>query len=473
MDMQTMIEKIKGGINSELLLNIIKEYAPRLDTMELLYERYKTEKPGTPIFDRIYEIDGTEQTDKINNKLNNDFFSEIIDTKIGYFVGKPINYMLDKEKVTKFEEKRDIIDRFNKMNNIADLDGETAKIAAMCGYCGRLAYIEYNEPRAGELKVKIIMPWNCIILYKEHISEPTYAVHFRGEKFKSGKRVLAYKYVDIYDSTNMTTYTYQDNKTYTGTQPIAHKIGGVPLFGISNNDELIGDAEKVLTLIDAYDRTLSDYDNELEQFRLAYMKIIGATISKEDLQKARQTGAFNVPPGADIDFIMKQIQVEALENMLNRLEANITRFSKHVNMTDKEFAGNQSGVALKYKMLPLESKCIIAERKFITGLQYQYQLSTAFWNTKIAGIGFDPLEIDFIFTRNFPLNLVEEGDVAAKFKGVISDRTLLSLLTFIDDPDTELEQMKAEAEVKAEQFTPIPEGAGGEEQEKPETEQVA
>ncbi|WP_419182744.1 phage portal protein [Metabacillus fastidiosus] len=40
-----------------------------------------------------------------------------------------------------------------------------------------------------------------------------------------------------------------------------------PLFGIANNKELKADAEKVLALIDAYDRTLSDASNEIEQYR--------------------------------------------------------------------------------------------------------------------------------------------------------------------------------------------------------------
>ena len=41
-----------------------------------------------------------------------------------------------------------------------------------------------------------------------------------------------------------------------------------PLFGVPNNKEMIGDAEKVIHLIDAYDLTMSDASSEISQFSI-------------------------------------------------------------------------------------------------------------------------------------------------------------------------------------------------------------
>lgn len=66
---------------------------------------------------------------------------------------------------------------------------------------------------------------------------------------------------------------------------------GCPMIGIPNNSELMGDAERVLSLIDGYDNTISDANSEIEDFRMAYMKVSGASIEPEELEAARQQGS--------------------------------------------------------------------------------------------------------------------------------------------------------------------------------------
>lgn len=57
-----------------------------------------------------------------------------------------------------------------------------------------------------------------------------------------------------------------------------------------------------------------------------------------------------------------------IEKHLNRLEANIMSIAKSVNFSDESFAGNSTGVAMKYKLMRLENNCKTMERKFITAL---------------------------------------------------------------------------------------------------------
>lgn len=127
---------------------------------------------------------------------------------------------------------------------------------------------------------------------------------------------------------------------------------------------------------------------------------------------------------------------------LNRLEDNILRFAKSVNFNDEQFGGTISGVALKFKLFNLESKCITTERKFTASFRKQFKLLSGTWTKK--GITFDPAKIWFQFKRNFPLNLLDEAQASATLKGLVSESTRLSLLSFIDDVEWEKQQMDEE-----------------------------
>jgi SPP1 family phage portal protein len=129
----------------------------------------------------------------------------------------------------------------------------------------------------------------------------------------------------------------------------------------------------------------------------------------------------------------------AIENHLNRLEGNIMRFGKSVNMTDESFAGNLSGVAIKYKLMALENKCITLERKMTASLRQQFKVLATAWAKK--GIPVDYTNIFFQFKRNLPVNLLDEAQTTAQLRGHVSERTRLSQLSFVDDVEWELEEM--------------------------------
>ena len=84
-----MIEQ--SGITPELIDKIIQEHKPDHDRMKKLYDRYQAEVQGVPILSREaieyedFETGKLKRIDhKVNNRLNNSFDSEIIDTKVGY-----------------------------------------------------------------------------------------------------------------------------------------------------------------------------------------------------------------------------------------------------------------------------------------------------------------------------------------------------------------------------------------------------
>jgi len=430
--------ELNGKVTSQIITDLIDDNSTRATVMENLYKRYKTETDGVPIFDRYYD-----DTSKVNRQLNNDFFSEIVDTKTGYLAGVPIIYETDPESPD-FEE-------FQLRNRIDDLDAETVKMASICGTAGRLLYVD-NE---GKHRIMNVNPWECIWVWDRSIDEVQFALrYYLVEYVGSSGQTESKVRVEWYDKDTVTFFIESVNGYILDdtepVNPMPHLFNFVPLVEYPNNEERIGDAEKVLSLIDAYDRKESDLDSELEQWRLAYMKAIGADITSEVVEDAKYTGAFNLPEGADLAFIEKNINVAAIDSHLNRLEANILRFSKSVNFADREFTSDISGESRKYKLLSLENKCVVAERKFSASNQRMFKVLASSPNFNL-----DWLRVTQKFTRNLPVSLEKDAQVLAALKGIIPDEILYGLASFIDDPKTVIDMMDEQREKQMNYYPPV------------------
>lgn len=425
----------KEGIGGPLIAEMIAEHREDHERMKRLYERYKADVDGPAIFRRSLIEYGTPDTnrayridDKVNNHLNNAFDADIVDTKVGYLFGHPISYDADD---TNDQMKRDIAD-FILRNNIEDADSECGKMATICGYAARLAYVD----REGQIRVENIEPWETILIGKD-MTEPDYALRYY--------KMDGIEYAEFYDRTKLYEYSTQ-NSAYSEPIESAHLFDYVPLFGVPNNKELKGDAEKVLELIDAYDRTLSDVSNEIEQYRLAYLVIRGMGMDDETVAKLKSAGVFELfGENDDVRYLTKDINDTMIENHLNRLEENILRFAKSVNFGDESFGGNITGVAMRFKLLALENKCITMERKFSSALRYQFKVLFSAWAKRKDYSKEDYLKVFFSFKRNLPANLLDEAQTTTQLQGRVSERTRLGLLSFVDDVDFELQEMEKDA----------------------------
>ena len=444
----------ENGISGDIVTKLIELHKDDRARMLNLYQRYKADIDGVPILQRKpvqyeenFETGGNVRRidDKVNNTLNNSFDAEIVDTKIGYLFGHPISYTCEKEPL------QEAAAEFIMRNNAEDADAELGKKTAICGKGARLLYINMD----GQEAMRNIDPWETIFLTESSITEPTYAIRYypvsellKGEE---KQRWMA----EFYDETKVYYFKsgYEGSK-FDYVEEKLHMFKYCPLFGPPNNEEMKGDAEKVLNLIDAYDRTLSDANNEIEQYRLAYLILKGVGADEETMKEMQRTGVFQLmDEKEDLSYLTKEVNNQMIEDHLNRLEENIMRFAKSVNFSDEKFAGTASGVALKFKMLGLENKSIVMERKMSSALRYQFKVLCSAWSVRKGIKQEDYLDIWFGFKRNLPMNILEEAEASLKLKGIVSEETRLSLLSFIDDMQYELQKMEEE---KNDYFTEIP-----------------
>lgn len=434
----------ENGITPDLIVNIMQRHRNNTEYTKQLHERYNCLEESVPIFSREPRFNNAA----INRKINNDFFSEIVDFKTGYFAGKAASYGYanteESETTTggteNIEKATKALTDFITRNNMYDVDMQVTKYAAIAGYAGRLFY----HDKEGNERVVVLPAYEVIILANNNITEPEYALRHYKLKDVGGKETL---YVEFYSRDTI--------KFYEGTTGLLKLVDEVenlydfcPLQGISNNDEMLGDAEKVLSLIDAYDRTISDSSNEIESSANSYMVFENVSISDDEIQKAQSTGAiqfYSGSSGGKVYFLNKDINGSFIENYLDRIMNNIYRFSKTINLNDDNFTQAASGISLKYKLLGLEAKCGMFEAKMMSAAVYMFKLLCSSWSKK--GVPSDYLQCYVEFSRNFPLDIASEAQAVQQLMSAgLPKRIAWEQLSFIDDMDYVFQLLEEEKE---------------------------
>lgn len=319
-------------------------------------------------------------------------------------------------------------------------DLKLTKLASIYGYVGRLFYI---DPRGVE-RCMILHSYETIVLSSTSLAEPEYAIRYYYREEISGKKTWT---VEFYDDKKIYTYKGGLGSLKEEGAPRLHMFDYCPLQAIVNNEEMLGDAEKVLAAIDDYDKGVSDNSNEIESFVHAYMIFKGFhNLSDKTIREGRINGAFNLPSTgtqqAEVSFLTKEINDAFTEHHLKRLEDNIYRFSKTPNLTDETF-GNASGVSLKFKLHGLETKCGMFQANVMDAAQYMWQVLASAWAKREKKV--DPLHVTMDFKRNFPLDMSNEATTAqALINAGFPKRLVYALMSFVDDVDEVMEEIEEE-----------------------------
>jgi len=151
--------------------------------------------------------------------------------------------------------------------------------------------------------------------------------------------------------------------------------------------------------------------------------------------------------GADAKYLTKTLNEADTEILRAALAADIHKFSQTPDFTDQQFSGNASGVALKYKLLSLETLAKTKERFFREGLKKRIELFLNILAIKgVASIAPDNVEMKF--NRVLPVNEFEMTQIVTSLKGtgIVTDETLLALLPFDTDPAKEIANILAQTE---------------------------
>lgn len=413
-------------LSEDLVRKILQMNAAERGRIEELYDYYRGK---TKILRRTV-ADPT----KPNNKIVNPFPAYITNTLSGYFMGEPITYKSEDE--AQIDELNMIV----SYNDGSFVDMELARGASICGTSFELHYVdEEGQPRFVQVN-----PLEVIPVYDDTIENNLLYVIRVIPQFNIAKQQ---DYFDVYIYDDKTIKHYKSGVALTSFElldEMPHFYGEVPWVIYHNNNEDLGDFELVKSLIDAYDSIESDTLNDFEAFVDAYLVLKGMTADADDIAQMKENRTLLLDNDADADWLIKQESGNTVEDMKNRIVSDIHKFSCCPDLTDKEFAGNASGVAIKYKLIGTEDVVSTKERYFKKGIQRRLELITNILNLK--GNSYDYRAIEVVFTRALPTNETEIADTINKLSGIVSTETLLSLLPFVEDVEAEMNRLEEQKE---------------------------
>lgn len=411
----------------DALDNFLKKELPRLQKLEDYYiNKHEILKKQ----DRLL--------DKRDSKLVHGYPELIVTLATAYFLGKPISYIFEDRETIDFQKLSEYLMTEEEQQ-------ENFEHSQNCSIYGKSYELWYKE-LDGSIDNAILDPRDVYVLRDQTIKKNIVAA-VRWDVAKNEKDESVYT-LEVYDERTVTTYTYVGDKKEVPAsvgESRAHGFNQVPIIEFLNNKRARGDFEKVISLIDGYDETCSTSVDDMKDFTDAILILTnaGGTDAK-DMRAVKSNKLMMFGENGDAKWLVKNVNDTYSQNNKNRLNQDIHKFSMIPDMQDKEFAGNSSGVALGYKLLPIEQLASQKEMYFKKAINQRLQLMIDFYNLKL-----DPKQIQKVFTRNVPKNWVENADVVTKLTGVVSQETLLSTIPFVEDAKTEMEKLKAEQEASA------------------------
>jgi len=377
-----------------------------------------------------------------NNRLAHAMPRYITAIAAGYLVGSPVQYSL-KDHPAAFEQLAQVLRRCDAQS----IDAELAVDAAVYGKAVELCYADLQaKPRVAQAD-----PRYAFVVYDDTVEHrPLLGIAAGDVKDKHLKKVK--ERITVYTDSLVVHMERRSSETPVETGRAAHYFGAVPMNEYWNNADETGDFEAVLPLIDAYDALQSDRVNDKQQFTDAIMVLKGVgALQMEDTetdletgddpeaaalaasQRLRHTRTLFLPgDGADAGFITKPDPESGSELLRRSLADDIHKLSFIPDLSDEKFAGDASGVAMRFKLLGFEQRTKIKERWFREALRQRLYRLAHFLRVQGAA-EFDVDQVRITFSRTLPVNDLEIAKTVQAYRGIVPDEILLSQVPFIDD----------------------------------------
>ena len=303
---------------------------------------------------------------------------------------------------------------------------------------GTAAELMYND-NEGQTRFRLINPTQCFGIYDDSLTGDL--IYFvRMYKASDWDNSDLY-YVDVYTDYNIKHYTMSGMSgflTYVSEEP--HYFSQCPanIFTLPDEKSIF---DCIISQQDSVNELLSSEIDDYNAFCDAYLCITGADADADDIEIMKENRVIVLPEGAEASWLTKNANDAQVENMLKRIHDSIYRISQCVDYSSETFIGGvSSGIALQYRLTGMENRAGIIEGRMKKALQRRVEIICGIASLKIGEEIFRDINIEF--KRNIPEDITTGVDLITKLKGIVSDKTLLSQLNFVDDVNAELERLE-------------------------------
>ena len=411
------------------------------------------------------EIDHRKKPDtkiiKVNNKLHAGLYNTVVDQAADHFTGIPVkwDYDVSEQKRSYLQRVRDRFlgnqintpstpKEFESLTQLVDdmrfamLDPDTARFQGACGVAFRL--LEPIQKKDGwQLWASNIEPWkaerygNGAIYIQEK-----YDTHMK--RFYEQMKVVTDKEIVTYNRYIESSLLGNTNK-FKLIDITPNPLGVINLAEFKNNTNRYCDFEVAEEISDALDRSISDEQNEVEQFKLAYMMISGSRLGEEEARKMMENlGIINLPDAqAKVSYVTKDINKEFNEYHTDKLKKLFYTITKSIDFNDEVFKSNSSGEARKWQIIALEAKTNTKEQYFREGLKEVADVLAAHMKYNLKQT-IETSKIIWTFSRSLPTDIGYLAEALPKLSPYVSKRTIMNQIPFVEDAEYEQEMMELE-----------------------------
>lgn len=408
-------------LTGELLKKMFDKYnaevAPKLEK----YKKY---------YDGIQAILNKEYSDptKPCNKTVINYCKNIVDSYCGYLATPGyITY--------KSDDDIELIMNVLKYNDYQAEDADLLLDALIYGTAAELMYIDGE----GKTRFRLINPNSCFAVYDDSLTgDLMYFIRWYDANDWDDKDTIN---VDVYTDFYVKHYTRSGANgalTFVGEEP--HYFGQCPANVFSLPDEKsIFDC--ILSLQDSANELLSGEIDDYSAFCDAYMVLENMDADGEDIADMKKNRVILMGENSKAYWLTKQANDAQVENILKRIHDSIYRIAQCPDFSSETFVGGvSSGVAIKYRLTGMETKAGKIEAVMKKALQRRIEIICGIASLKLGEEVFRDISIDF--KRNIPEDMTSTINLVNSLTGKVSDKTLISLLPFVEDVDAELKALE-------------------------------
>lgn len=379
----------------------------------------------------IFGRSSPKTKDVPDNRIPISYGRKIIKTISGYMF-KPGLITYDIENTA----DKDNLNELYMLNDEPILNNKLGTYMSINGITFELHYFKDNNANL-EYRMTMVKAADGIPIYNYDI-DPVMMAFIR--IYMIGDEQL----FEVYYPMEIVTYKFNANKN--DLEVIDSNVNvfkQVPIVIYENGINQLSDICPIKELIDANDVLASDSMNEFDRFAFAYLKLVGQGLTEDDAEEIKRKRIFEHLENKDaVGFLTKDIPTEFITLMKGWIKSEIHAQSMIPDVSELNFTGGASGVAISKFIYLLEYIAGDKEAYFKEGVSNRLNLVNLFRPIQ------DPEGIRMVFTRNVPASAVENAKNYTLYfgKGITTPTLISEFAPFVDDPDAEYEAFKEEAE---------------------------
>ena len=393
-------------------------------------EKYKNYYDGVQAILRKAYADPTKPC----NRTVINYCKNIVDSYCGYLATPGyINYRSDVD----IENIMDVL----RYNDYQAEDSDFLLDALIYGVAAELMYIDTD----GKTRFRLINPTQCFGVCDDSLTgDLMYFVRMYVANEWDDSNVFN---VDVYSPLSVKHFTmhgFNGALQFVAEEP--HYFNQCPanIFALPDEKSIF---DCILNLQDSANDLLSAEVDDYQAFCDAYMVLEGVDADTDDITAMKENRVLVLPEGAKASWLTKNANDAQVENILKRIQESIYRIAACPDFSSESFVGGvSSGVAIQYRLTGMETRAGKIEAVMKKALQRRIEIIAGIASLKLGEEVFRDIQIEFV--RNIPEDQSATINLINSLKGTVSDETLLSQLSFIEDPAAEVEKVNEQNQEK-------------------------